>query len=300
MVIKKIPPRGQKSVVHVAAYCRVSTLQDRQEDSFETQKRYYTEMIQAHPHWELADIYADRRSATSAKNRPGFQKMLADAQDKKIDRILCKSVSRFARNVVDCQTYTRWLATLGVAVIFEEQNLRTDDAAGSFALSMLSAVAQDESHSISKNVRAGYESRYARGEYNLGNNRILGYDSINGKLVPNREAWIIQEIYNGFLEGKTYREIEDSLQKMGAKTLRGKERFSAEAIRYILTNETYAGDKLLQKQPPRDYLTKKPDPNCVLQQKYLQDDHEGIIDRETWNAVQEILAQCREKAQSNR
>lgn len=291
MIIKKIMPKSSIAKKRVAAYCRVSTLREDQVESFETQRRYYTDLIESHPEWEMVKIYADRHSATKAENRPGFQEMAADAQARKLDIILCKSISRFSRNVVDCQRYTKWFQTLGVTVIFEEQDIRTDDPTSDFVLSMMAAVAQDESHSISVNVQLAYENRFARGEYNLGNNRILGYDSKDGVLIPNQDAWVVKEIFKRFLEGQTYREISDVIVAMGAKSQTGKDHFSVETIRYMLSNETYVGDKLLQKQPPRDYITKKPDPNREYKPNYLTDDHEAIIDRETWNSVQEILKQ---------
>ena len=296
MKIKKIAPKHSTEKKRVAAYCRVSTLQDQQEESFETQKAYYSEFIQAHPDWVLTKIYADRHSGTDAAKRPGFQEMLAAAEKKQIDIVLCKSISRFARNVVDCQQYVKWFRTLGITIFFEEQNIQTDDPTCDFVLSMMAAVAQDESHSISRNIQAAYESRYARGEYNLGNNRILGYDCRKGKLVPNDEAWIVREIFKRFLAGQNYTEIVDALEKMGAKSKRGKKRFSVETLRNMLTNETYVGDKRLQKQPPKDYLTKKPDPNREYKTYYLKDDHEPLIDRETWDKVQEILNKREEEA----
>ena len=148
MIIRKIQPKVVAAKKRVAAYCRVSTQRNEQDESFATQKRYYEEMISTHPDWELVKIYSDRHSATAAKNRPGFQEMLADAEAKKLDIVICKSISRFARNIVDCQKYTQWFSTLGITVIFEEQNIRTDDPTSGFVLSMMSAIAQDESHCI--------------------------------------------------------------------------------------------------------------------------------------------------------
>ena len=291
MVITKVMPKVSTMAKRVAAYCRVSTLQDQQNESFETQQKYYQELIQARPEWKLFKIYADRHSATSVKNRPAFQEMLTDAENGALDVVICKSVSRFSRNIVDCQRYTKWFRTLGVTVIFEEQNIRTDDPTSDFIFAMMAALAQNESCSISRNVQTSYASRFARGEYKLGNNRILGYDCVDGVLIPNEEAWIIGEIYGRFLDGQTFREISEGLAAMGAKTKRGKNRFSIESIRYILSNETYTGDKLLQKYPPQDYLTKKPDPHRAHQPHYLTADHEAIIDREDWNGVQKILNQ---------
>ena len=298
MIIRKISKKETAEKKKVAAYCRVSTQKDEQEESYEVQQDYYTDYIRKNPAWELVKIYSDKHSATGAINRPGFQEMMADAKDHKIDLLLVKSISRFARNVVDCQVYLQRLKSYGCTVYFEKENIRTDDPTSSFVLSLMSAVAQDESHSISMNVKMGYRSRYKRGEYNLGNNRMLGYDCIRGKLVPNKDADIVRTVFSRFLEGQTYREIADGIQDMGATTMRGKSRLSPETIRYMLGNETYVGDKLLQKQAPRDYLTKKPDPNIPYQSVYLSNDHEAIIDRETWEKVQGILQRREEAAKT--
>jgi len=207
MIIKKVMPKIPVAKKRVAAYCRVSTFRNEQDESFETQQKYYEELIQSHHDWELVKVYADRHSATRVKNRPGFQEMAAAAEAKKLDIIICKSISRFSRNMVDCQQYAKWFRTLGVTIIFEEQNIRTDDPTCDFVLSILAAVAQDESHSISENEKAAYASRFARGEYNLGNNRILGYDCVDGELVPNKDAWIVKEVFRRFIEGESYRQI---------------------------------------------------------------------------------------------
>lgn len=298
MIIRKIQPKCVAAKKRVAAYCRVSTQRDEQDESFATQKKYYEGMISTHPDWELVRIYSDRHSATAAKNRPGFQEMLADAEAKKLDIVICKSISRFARNIVDCQKYTQWFSTLGITVIFEEQNIRTDDPTSGFVLSMMSAIAQDESHSISENERKSYESRFARGEYNLGNNRILGYDSEDGVLVPNKDAWIVKEVFRRFLAGESYRQIAKGLKEMGAECLHSKRGFGVETLRYMISNETYVGDKCLQKKAPVDYLTKKPDPNRKAMSNYLYDDHEAIIDRETWDKAQAILKERKELAKT--
>lgn len=298
MIIRKIQPKVVAAKKRVAAYCRVSTQRDEQDESFATQKKYYEGMISTHPDWELVKIYSDRHSATAAKNRPGFQEMLADAEAKKLDIVICKSISRFARNIVDCQKYTQWFSTLGITVIFEEQNIRTDDPTSGFVLSMMSAIAQDESHSISENERKSYESRFARGEYNLGNNRILGYDSEDGVLVPNKDAWIVKEVFRRFLAGESYRQIAKGLKDMGAECLHSKRGFGVETLRYMISNETYVGDKCLQKKAPVDYLTKKPDPNRKAMSNYLYDDHEAIIDRETWDKAQAILKERKELAKA--
>ena len=143
-----------------------------------------------------------------------------------------------------------------------------------------------------------YESRFARGEYNLGNNRILGYDSKDGVLVPNKDAWIVKEVFRRFLVGESYRQIAKCLKEMGAECLHSKRGFGVETLRYMISNETYVGDKCLQKKAPVDYLTKKPDPNRKAMSNYLYDDHEAIIDRETWDKAQAILKERKELAKT--
>lgn len=141
-----------------------------------------------------------------------------------------------------------------------------------------------------------YASRFARGEYNLGNNRILGYDCVDGELVPNKDAWIVKEVFRRFIEGESYRQIAKGLEELGAQSLHSKKGFGVETLRYMVSNETYVGDKRLQKKAPLDYLTKKPNPNQKVESNYLWDDHEAIIDRETWDKAQEILEKRKELA----
>lgn len=286
MIITKIERTHSQAPKRVAAYVRVSTQRDSQEESFETQLHYYIERIAAEPTWILAGIYSDRRSGTSAARRPGFQKMMADAKAGQLDLILVKSISRFARNLLDCQRSIDQLSALGVTVWFERERIRTDDPSSTFVLRLLAAVAQDESRSISQNVRMSVASRYARGEYRLGSNRVLGYDQAAGTLVPNGDAWIIREAFSLCLQGNTCGQIARHLNALGAKSLRGKS-ISPSAIRYILTNEVYTGDRRLQKSPPKDYLTGRPLPDYVS--NYLTNDHTPIITRQTWQQVQALL-----------
>lgn len=286
MIITKIERTHAQTPKRVAAYVRVSTQRDSQEESFETQLHYYIEKIASEPTWILAGIYSDRRSGTSAAKRPGFQKMMAQAKAGQLDLILVKSISRFARNLLDCQRAIDQLSALGVTVWFERERIRTDDQSSTFVLRLLAAVAQDESRSISQNVRMAIASRYARGEYRLGSNRVLGYDQVDGTLVPNGDAWIIREAFSLCLQGNTCGQIARHLNALGARSLRGKS-ISPSAIRYILTNEVYVGDRRLQKSPPKDYLTGRPLPDYTS--SYLTNDHTPIIDRQTWQQVQELL-----------
>lgn len=293
MLITRVPAQRKNEKTRVAVYCRVSTKAEEQEDSLEMQKKAYIDLISLRSDWELVDVYADSLSGLNAEKRPEFIRMINDALDGKIDRILCKSVSRFSRNVAECKKYADMLRLKNVTVEFEKENLRTDEPTCSFIFSLMSAIAENESRSISENIRWGYQERFKRGEYNLGNNRILGYDSVNGKLVPNVYADGVRLIYTLFLDGKSIEEIRRLLANIGVKSRKGT-MISHNDILYILRNETYKGDKLLRKQPPRDFITKKPDPKAEYESKYLTDDHEAIVSRDLWNAVAEKLKKNRE------
>ena len=297
MKITHIPRNRDLHKRKVAAYCRVSTLLEEQEDSFEFQKIYYMDVILSREDWEFAGIYSDEKSGTKAENRKGFQQLIKDALAGNIDYILCKSVSRFSRNMVDCKKYVQLLLGNGVNIYFEKENMDTSDPSCSMMFSFLSTVSQDESRSISDNVKWAYRERFKRGEYNLGNNRVLGYDSINGKLVPNQDADIVQIIFTQFAAGKSLIDITNKLLKMGVVGRNGKP-LTKEGIRYILFNETYVGDKLLQKRAPKNFLTKQPEKGVIFESRYLVGDHEAIIDRDLWNAVQARLGIVNESTDS--
>lgn len=204
--------------------------------------------------------------------------------------IICKSVSRFSRDILNTLKYVKILHGNGVDIWFERENLDTADPSCTMILSFLATIAQDESHSISENVKWGYSQRFKRGEYNLGNNRILGYDSVDGKLVPNDRADGVRAIYQLYLEGKSIEEIRRMLAEFGVVTRRGKP-LSHHGILYILQNEAYKGDKLLQRQPPKDFITRKPDKTKPYKSYYLENDHEPIVEPELWDAVQDRIKQ---------
>ena len=290
MKVRCIPSIHKRRKKRVAAYCRVSTDKTEQEDSFDAQVRYYRDLIMQNAEWELADIYADAgQSATGVKRRPEFLRMIADAMEGKIDLILTKSISRFSRNVVDCQQYVNQLRAKGVEVRFEREHLYTLDASVDMIFSMMAAIAQDESRSISENVKWSCQQRGARGVRRLGNNRVLGYDEVNGQLVPNGNAWIIQKAFQLFLEKNTCAQIAREITAAGGRRLRGSTPMDGTYIRRILSNEIYVGDRLIQKNAPVHYLTKKPDINAQYQSWYWKDTHKGIVDRPTWDAAQVIL-----------
>ena len=288
MQITRIPAQRENKKTRIAVYCRVSTKMEEQEDSLETQQAAYTNLISMRSDWELVGIYSDSLSGLSAEKRPEFMRMVNEALEGKIDRILCKSVSRFSRNVAECKKYTDMLKLKNVIVEFEKEHISTEDTTSAFLFSLMSAIAENESRSISENIRWGYRERFKRGEYNLGNNRILGYDCVDGKLVPNQDADTIRLIYTMFLQGSNVEEIIRRLTGMGVMT-RNDTPLGRNGILYILRNEAYKGDKQLQKRPPKNFITKKPDPTIPFESKYLENDHEAIVSRSVWDAVQRKL-----------
>ena len=244
MIVRHIRRKDYDRKKRVSAYCRVSTDKASQEESFETQIAAYERLIRGNPEWEYAGIYSDEgKSATSARHRAGFQRMIADALEGKIDIILVKSISRFSRNIVDCQTYVEKLREQGVSVRFERENIDSLNPACSMMFSLLSAIAQDESRSISENVKWSIARRHERGEYKISNNQVLGYDADEqGKPVPNGDAWIVQMIFRLYTEGKSVREVTEMVAAAGGHSLRSSRPLSCQAVRYILKNEIYVGD----------------------------------------------------------
>ena len=291
MMVRHIRSKNYGKKKRVAAYCRVSTDKAEQEESFDTQIATYERVIRNNPEWEYAGIYADEgKSATSVDHRPEFQRMIADALDEKIDVILVKSISRFSRNIVDCQTYVEKLREKGISVRFERENIDSLNPACSMMFSLLAAIAQDESRSISENVKWAVARRFERGEYKIGNNQVLGYDAgEHGEPVPNGDAWIVQMIFRLFIEGKTSREVAEVVTAAGGHGLRSKRKLSYQTVLSILQNEIYVGDRCLQKRPPVHYLTKKPDLRAEYKSYYLKDVHTPLIDRETWDKAQARL-----------
>lgn len=286
--ITKIPRNRDCHKRRVAAYCRVSTMLGNQEESYEAQVRHYSIYIGAHREWEFAGIYSDEKSGVKAENRPSFQRLIKDAMAGRVDYILVKSISRFSRNVVDCQKYAMLLQANGVYIRFEREGLDTSEPASSMMFSFLTVIAQNESKSISDNVKWGYHQRFKYGKYNIGSNRIFGYDSQAGQLMPNENARFVQSIFKLALAGKSCTEIAHILESEGAVG-RSRRPLTSSGIKYILSNEVYVGDRKLQKQAPVNVLTKKPEENMSYESYYLKDDHEPIIDRKTWENVRERL-----------
>lgn len=289
----KLTPMGiQKR--RVAGYARVSTDLEEQLTSYEAQVDYYTRHIRENPEWEYAGIYVDQGiSATSTKKRDGFNTMIRDALDGKIDLILTKSVSRFARNTVDSLTTVRMLKEKGVEVYFEKENIYTLDSKGELLITIMSSLAQEESRSISENVTWGQRKRFADGKVSLPYRQFLGYRKGADGLpeIVEEEACTVRLIYRMFLEGKTPFGIAKYLSDQGVPTPAGKKNWRTSTVQSILINEKYKGDALLQKKFTVDFLTKKPKVNeGEVPQYYAENSHPAIVLPEIFDMVQREIA----------
>ena len=259
MIIRRIAPQKELRKLRVAAYARVSTGSEEQAESYETQVDYYTRLIKQNTKWEYVDVYADRaKTATSAEHRPAFQRMIADAKERKFDLLLVKAISRFSRNVVDAQEYVHLLKQYDVEVRFENEAISSFDPASEMMFNILAAVAQQESKNKSEYVRWTYRKLAEQGIRHIGNNRVLGYDEVNGKLTPNEDAWIVKMIFEQYAAGKSISQIVKVLNAAGAKRLHANKPFTAAIVYQMLGNEIYVGDRFLQKEAPHNYLTKRP------------------------------------------
>jgi site-specific DNA recombinase len=283
--------------LRVAAYCRVSTDSDEQETSYDAQVSHYTEYIQQNPQWTLAGIFADDGiSGTNTKKRDEFNRMIDECMAGNIDMIITKSISRFARNTLDCLQYIRQLKDKNIPVYFEKESINTMDAKGEVLITIMASLAQQESQSLSQNVKLGLQYRYQQGKVTVNCNRFLGYTKGNdGKLVIDPEqAEVVKRIYREYLEGSSMDKISAGLEADGILTGAGKEKWHTSTINKILRNEKYMGDALLQKTYTTDFLTKKRiRNNGTVPQYYVEDDHEAIIPKELFMQVQEELVRRR-------
>lgn len=309
--IVHIPARAQlagrqtepERKIRLAAYCRVSSEQDEQLNSFENQVTYYQTYITTHPDYELAGIYADEGiSGTSTKRRDEFNKMIADCEAGLIDMVITKSISRFARNTQDCLNYSRKLKDLGIGIKFEKENINTMDSTGELLFTILSSLAQDESRSISENCQWGIRSLFKRGIHHLNTNRFYGYDSDeNGKLIINAEqAKVVKWIFESFMEGLNPDVIVKKLNEQEIPTCMGCNKWTCSQIKNILKNEKHMGDSILQKTFTPDYLTHKSVINDGQLPKYhIKEDHEAIVPAKLWEAVQLEVARRQQYMQEH-
>ena len=280
--------------LRVAAYCRVSTDSDEQETSFETQVEVYEKKIRANPAWEYAGVYTDEGiTGTKASKRPGFQKMIKDVENGKIDRILTKSISRFARNTLDCIAYVRHLKELGTTILFEKENIDTGSTYSEMLHTVLAAFAQEESRSISANITWGVRKRFEDGQERWA--KIYGYrknfDTGETYIVVENEAEVIRLIFSLYERGLSTTEVGRELEKRKILTPAGKKVWNGALVRSILVNEKYCGDLILQKYVTTDHLThafvKNDGEEAPMY--YIKDHHEAIVSREQFNRVQKIL-----------
>lgn len=280
--------------LRVAAYCRVSTKQEEQLNSYEVQKSHYEERIRNEPKWTLVGIYADKGiTGTSTKHRDEFNKLIRQCKKGKVDMIITKSISRFARNTLDCIKITRMLREINVDVYFEEQNLHSIDASSEFYISIYGSIAQSESENMSANIIWGREQSAKNGNVSFQYKNFLGYrkgEDGNPEIDPE-EAEIIKMIYDRFLAGDSFIEICKSLEKQGIPSPGGKGTWQRSTIQSILSNEKYKGDAIINKTYIDNCISKKVKVNHGERPKYyVENNHPAIIDAGTFGRVQEELA----------
>lgn len=291
--ITKLPNNGLQKR-KVAGYARVSTILDEQSSSYQAQVDYYTNLIKRNPEWEFVEVYADEGiSGTNTKRRGGFNQMMQDALDGKIDLILTKSVSRFARNTVDSLTFIRKLKEKGVEVFFEKENIYTFDSKGELLITIMASLAQEESRSISENVTWGKRKAFSDGKVSMPYKHFLGYKKgEDGRpTIDEKESLVVKEIYSLFLKyGYSTTKIAKEFNERGICTPSGKGKWTLTTVESILSNEKYKGDALLQKKYVVDFLTHKSKPNDgEIPQYYVENSHPAIIDKIEWDLVQAEL-----------
>jgi site-specific DNA recombinase len=276
--------------LRVCAYARVSSDSDDQLNSFAAQVDYYTELINGNEEWELVDIYADEGiTGTRADKRDDFLRMMNDCRKGRIDRILVKSVSRFSRNIRDCLAALRELKALGVEVEFEKERIKTAEMHDELIMGMFSTVAQEESSSISNNMRWSYLRRMQSGNF-ITCNAPYGYRLVDNILIPDeQEAPVVRRIFGSYLSGKSMDAIADELTKEGIPRKDGESRWHHTAILYILTNEKYIGDSLLQKSFTTDTLPFQKVKNAGQKDRYyVTGSHEPLVSKAEFEQVKAL------------
>ncbi len=281
--------------IRVAAYCRVSTKQEEQLNSYENQVNYYTEKVNGEPKWTLVGIFADKGiTGTSTKKRDEFNKLMRLCKSGKVDMIIVKSISRFARNTVDCLKYVRMLKEKGVDVYFEEQGIHSTQEGAEFYITIYGCIAQSESENMSANIRWGKLQSAKEGNVSFRYKNFIGYrKGADGKPEIDPEgAAVIRLIYDRFLAGDSYGGIAKLLEQKGILSPSGKTQWSESTIQSILSNEKYKGDAILNKTYISDCITKKVKVNDGIARPkfYVENNHPAIIDAGTFGRVQEEIA----------
>lgn len=291
---QEINDRLTKPNLRVAAYCRVSTKQEEQLNSYETQKSYYTNRISSEPNWKMVGIYADKGiTGTSTKKRDEFNRLMRHCREGRVDMIITKSISRFARNTVDCLVYTRKLKEMNVDVFFEEQGIHSSQKGAEFYITIYGSIAQSESENISANVIWGKTESARKGNVPFQYKRMLGYQKGadgNPEIIPE-QAEIVRRIYQEYLDGASMSVIAKRLQEDGVETVTGTGEWNSGTIKSILTNEKYMGDAILNKTYRVDCISKIVKKNNGERPKfYVEDSHPGIVEKATFARVQEEIA----------
>ena len=290
-----LPPRKK-----VAAYARVSKDTEQLMHSLSAQVSYYSNLIQRTPGWEYAGVYVDAGiTGTSVTARPEFQRMVADCEEGKINIVLTKSISRFARNTVDLLSTVRHLKELGVEVRFEKEKISSLSGDGEVMLSILASFAQEESVSLSNNIKWTFQKKFRNGEVHS-HQKMLGYRwEGDERLVVPEEAEIVRFVFSEYLAGKSYIAIARELDEKGVKSVHGAEHFPYASVKLILKTEEYTGCLVMQKEhnisPKRQRLNRGELPKFKV-----DDHHEAIIDRETFDRVQAIMAERAAKIESRK
>ena len=286
--------RTARRQLRVAAYCRVSTDDEEQLTSYEAQKAYYTDKIMTNPDWTMAGIFADEGiSGTSTAKRKEFNRLIRSCRQGKVDVVMVKSISRFARNTLDCISYTRMLQALGIAVIFEKENINTLEMDSELLITMMGAFAQAESESMGANIRWGMREAMRQGKASIRYDNLYGYEKGEDgkpKIIPE-QAEVVRRIYESYLAGQSLRMIRDALEQDGIPNIKGVVSWHPAVLQSILANEKYCGDVLRQKTYIEDTISKRVRKNTGQLPMYLiQNHHEGIVSREMFNAAQAELA----------
>ncbi len=283
--------RPQARRLRVAAYARVSSNSEDQENSFAAQNTYYTALLTSTPEWEMVDIYADEGiTGTSADKRDDFQRLMADCRRGLIDRIVVKSISRFARNTMECLEAIRELKDMGVSVFFEEQGIDTAEMSSEMVTAVHASFAQIESVNISKNMRWSYQKRMQSGIY-VPCNLPYGFIRIDGQISPHPEqARVVRRIFHEYLSGKSVERIAKELCEDGIPCKSGRVAWDTTAIRYIITNEKYKGDSLWQKYYTTDTLPFVCKRNRGEHDSfYAEGTHQGIVSVEEFDAANALI-----------
>jgi len=287
------PVARQKEILRIAPYCRVSSSSEDQLHSYAAQIDYYTKLVGANPEWELVDIYADEGlSGTRMEKRDDLDRLITDCKKGKIDKVLIKAFHRLARNTTDCLTIIRDLKLMGVSVRSERERLDTADLSGEMLIMLWADMAQEESNSISQNMRWSYKKRMRRGEF-ITCKAPYGYELIDGKMLAPKydETHIIRWIFDNYLKGISPEEMAEQLDAKGINTPESSQKWRPAAIRYILTNEKYAGDTIAQKKMSTDAFPFQKKPNKGEKDKYyIRNSHPAIIRRDVFQKAQMLMS----------